>query len=59
MRAQVKSEYNVTMEQLQEYTEVFDFFDRDHSGTIDMDEFACVMRALGEHQGDREFRACL
>lgn len=47
------------MEQLQEYSEVFEFFDRDHSNTIDPEEFSNVMRALGEHHSQDRLRTCL
>ncbi|KAJ3200887.1 Centrin-1 [Dinochytrium kinnereticum] len=39
--------YDLTAAQLQEIREVFDLFDTDGSGTIDMKEFKIVMRSLG------------
>jgi len=47
----------VTIEQLQEYSEVFEFFDIDKSNSIDPNEFCDVMRSLGEHLGDEKLRA--
>eukprot|EP00698_Gefionella_okellyi_P014810 TRINITY_DN4122_c0_g1_i1.p1 TRINITY_DN4122_c0_g1~~TRINITY_DN4122_c0_g1_i1.p1 ORF type:complete len:2095 (+),score=667.61 TRINITY_DN4122_c0_g1_i1:230-6286(+) len=44
--------FNITVEQLQEFGEVFDHFDADGSGAIDRDEFKTVMRALGEELSD-------
>ncbi|KAJ3109616.1 Centrin-1 [Phlyctochytrium planicorne] len=45
---EVKSKhYDLTAGQLQEIREVFDLFDTDGSGSIDMKEFRIVMRSLG------------
>ena len=38
--------------QLQEFKEAFDLFDRDKSGTIDINELALVLKALGQTPND-------
>lgn len=37
----------LTQEQIQEYKEIFNLFDKDHSGSISATELTTVMRSLG------------
>ncbi|KAI9313010.1 centrin-1 [Zopfochytrium polystomum] len=44
---QAPAHYDLTAQQLQEIREVFDLFDTDGSGSIDLSELRIVMRSLG------------
>ena len=42
-----KKKLDVPQEKLDEYKEAFDMFDKDHSGTISIDEIAKIMKNFG------------
>jgi len=50
----VKSQYSISIEQLNEFSLTFDHFDEDASNSIDRNEFRAVMRALGEDLEDQK-----
>jgi len=49
-----QSNNNLPAEQLQEYKEVFQHFDRDNSGTLNRIEFKAVLQSLGDEVPDAE-----
>ena len=47
---------DVPQEKLDEYKEAFDMFDKDHSGTISVDEIAKIMKNFGNPMSKDEIR---
>ena len=45
-------------EKLNEYREIFSFFDRDGGGSIGAEEFEQVMRTFGWEPTEEELKAC-
>ena len=48
---------NLTLDQKQEYKEIFEIFDSDQSGSIQSEEIAQVMRTLGQNPTNEEVEA--
>jgi len=49
-----KSTGGVSADQLQEFRECFNHFDKDQSGTLGVDEFKACMNAIGDYLSDQE-----
>jgi len=54
-----KKGQDISPEEQAEYKEVFDHFDRDQSGTLQLLELAASMRALGEDPSDQEVESIM
>ena len=47
---------NISEDQIREYREVFNLFDKDGGGSIDTDELGAVMRSLGQNPSEADLK---